>query len=195
MNRLVIVALALSLPHMAHAIYKCKAAGGGVAYSDLACGSAKESVKIDGLPTRFQPQFQAPSAVAVPAATPQSPPAQPQRDAPSATQGAPRQADAASESGSRLQAVVAVLEILELDGQDCSWALKGEGRKMEACARFLPQMMNKGAWHQAMSELRSLMADPEFMARSRAQVENARRLADRVYGHSQFASSRLFSGR
>ena len=196
MNRLIIVALALSLPHMAHAIYKCKAAGGGVAYSDLACASAKESVKIDGLPTRLQPQFQAPSTAAVPAAaTPQSPPAQLPYDPPSAIQGAPRQAGAASESGSRLQAVVAVLEILELDGQDCSWALKGEGRKMEACARFLPQMMNKGAWHQAMSELRSLMADPEFMARSRAQIENARRLADRVYGHSQFASSRLFSGR
>jgi hypothetical protein len=107
----------------------------------------------------------------------------------------PRQADTASESGSRLLAVVAVLENLELDGQDCSWALQGEGRKMEACARFLPQMMKKGAWEQAMSDLRRLMADPEFMQRSRAQLEQAVRLADRVYGHSRFASSRLFSGR
>ena len=192
MNRLIIVALALSLPHMAHAIYKCKAAGGGVAYSDAACASTKESVKIDGLPMQFQPQFQTPAA---PAQAPQSPQAQPQHSAPSATRPAPRQADAASESGSRLQAVVAVLESLEVDGQDCSWALQGEGRKMEACARFLPQMMNKGAWDQAMSELRRLMADPEFMQHSRAQVERAKLLADRVYGHSKFATSRLFTGR
>jgi len=196
MNRLIIVALALSLPSMAHAIYKCKAAGGGVAYSDSACGNTNQSLKIDGLPMQFQPQFQAPAAVVSPAPpSPQQPQAQPQRSAPSAARPAPRQADAASESGSRLQAVVAVLENLELDGQDCSWALQGEGRKMEACARFLPQMMNKGAWNQAMSELRSLMADPELMERSRVQVERALRLADRVYGHSQFATSRLFSGR
>jgi pyruvate/2-oxoglutarate dehydrogenase complex dihydrolipoamide acyltransferase (E2) component len=195
MNRLIIVALALSLPHMAHAIYKCKAAGGGVAYSDSACTSANESRKIDGLPIQFQPQFQAPQTPAAPAQAAQPPQAQPQRSVPSATRPASRQADAASDSGSRLLAVAAVLENLELDGQDCSWALQGEGRKMEACARFLPQMMNKGAWHQAMSELRSLMADREFMERSRTQVEQAKRLADRVYGHSQFATSRLFSGR
>jgi hypothetical protein len=193
MNRLIIVALALTLPSMAQAIYKCKAAGGGVTYSDLACANTNQSLKIDGLPLQFQP----PAAIA-PTASPvqQTPPAQPQRSTPSATQPATRQAGAASESGARLLAVVAVLENLELDGQDCSWALQGEGRKMEACARFLPQMRNKGPWQQSMSELRSLMADPEFMARSRAQVERVKRLADRVYGHSQFATSRLFtSGR
>src|SRR5438552_9022139 len=73
MNRLIIVALALTLPSMAQAIYKCKAAGGGVTYSDLACANTNQSLKIDGLPLQFQP----PAAIA-PTASPvqQTPPAQ-----------------------------------------------------------------------------------------------------------------------
>ena len=192
MNRLIVIALTAALPHMAHATYTCKGTDGRVDHSDAPCPTTLQSLKVDGLPGRLPLHFQAQS----------SPPMDPEKllraEPPRSVQ--PPKLPVRKHSGfavtthSRLVAAIAVLEDLDGDGQDCEWALKASGRSMNACARFLPQMMVNGAWSRAVAELQALERDRAFAEGQRTQIDHARRLIERVSSSSRSANSRLFSG-
>ncbi|TMH31581.1 MAG: DUF4124 domain-containing protein [Betaproteobacteria bacterium] len=192
MNKLIVVAMMVALPQMAHAIYKCKAADGRVDYSEFACPVAKQALKIDGLPARHQPPA---TQAAAPVDAEQVMRAEPPRSIAPSKPSIARGVEAEAEPGSRLAAVIAVLEDLDADGRDCEWALKGPGRSMDTCARFLPQTMERGAWSRAVSELQSLAKDRALAERHPGQLERAKQLSERVAGRSKLARAYLFSGR
>jgi len=192
MSKLIVLALLVALPQMAHAIYKCKAADGRIDYSEFACPVVKQSIRIDGMPARQPP----PSAQAAPSVDPeQILRTDPPRSVMPSRPAAPRTAEVEAEPGSRLAALIAVLEDLDADGRDCEWALKGPGRSMSTCARFLPQTMGRGAWSRAADELEALTRDRALVERHPAQIERAKQLSERVAGRSKLARAQLFSGR
>ncbi|WP_372525306.1 hypothetical protein [Piscinibacter sp.] len=193
MIRLIVIALILALPHIAHAIDKCRATDGRVDVSDGPCATTLPSTKGDAVAGRLQPTLQ---AQASPTMDPeQLLRAEPPRSVQSPKPAVRKHSEFAEATPSRLVAVIAVLEDLDGDGQDCEWALKGSGRSMAACARFLPQMMGNGAWSQAVAELRALERDRAFAQGQRTQIDHARRLIERASSSSRFANARLFSAR
>ena len=193
MIRLIVFALTLALPHMAQAIDKCRATGARVDVSDVPCATTLPSSKVEAAAGRLQSPLQ---AQASPTMDPeQLLRAEPPRSVQSPKPPAYRRSGFADATSSRLVAVIAVLEDLDGDGQDCEWALKGSGRSMAACARFLPQMMGNGSWSQAVAELRALERDRAFAQGQRTQIDHAKRLIERASSSSRFANSRLFSAR
>jgi hypothetical protein len=156
--------IALCVPLAGHAAYKCVDERGQITYTDAPCPAGKASAKIAGLPYQSQPERSAQQTARL---------------------------DFGRSPDVRLNNVVALLDSMALDGRNCEAALKADDRRIAPCQPFATVMQPGREWAQALLELHTLLQEPGFFERRRAEFARASALIDRISGHSQFMERRL----